>query len=1068
MCSSFVDVQINREVLAYMKRPLTRFVRFGFALLSLFFFAGDVFAQDYSSNLVGHWTFDETSGTVAADSAGSNNGTMAGGLTGANSISGVVGNALQFDGVDDEISVGYVPGNTGTISMWFKSDGTLDSSTPDAPILEASGGTGRNTVFRKDWARSGIGGARCNGNDGSIDFVITPASNRYSNACTSTTSWTADQWYHLVATWDGSNQLMYVNGVLESTHSQSRTGGWGNLKVQLSFGSHGGAADDLRAYDRVLSAEDVAALYDYSISDCSSPSGMVGEINFNQVDRIYQYCNGSAWIGVGKKDENSSSVSTANLIAHWGLDESSGSQANDSSVNSYTGTLSGGLSFVNNSVAGVVGRALDFDGVDDKVSISSFTGLTAPMSFSAWIKPDLSATTSKLSYAVRGDNTNFYIKWDSNFGPEATLGFFSTTGSNVNVSIGDVTPGQWHYIAGTFDGTTLRAYNNGVEVDASPNSLVPRSTATPKANIGENFEGSIDDVRVYTRVLTPAEIQTMYDDLAPTCQAPNSGLVAYWKMDETTGTTAVDETGNNDAAMQGAMAANTATGAGAVDTALFFNNNQMTVPHHASHNDLSTGYTIAGWFYFDSTQTGTIFPSIVSKNNNSGGWGDSLVFGRTSAGGNIVGGRVRLNVTHGRSTGSPNASYTGWSYEVDQWVHVILTWDGSTVTWYKNGVAISTTAVTTPPDTSTGDLRIGSGRYNWSNDNFQGGLDDLRIYNRVLSSNEISALYGAAGGLCSQSNCANPMGAQAELVFNTSHNTMQYCNGENWIAMGPSGDGGSGCISPVGLQGELIYNSFYNVLQYCEGDEWVAAGRGDIPSVPSTGLAAHWTFDETSGIVLADSSGNGRDTAVRTIDPTSVDEDVSATTVAGKISNAQRLNGGDDRIYVKNDTHFIAGASEASMCLWLNLQASSIIQDYSIMGKYKVGSSDGGFWFWVDEVANYSGRTNTISFAPNLSDTYKTMRVEGGASNLVSLNQWDHYCATFSGGNFIRVYKNGILSNENSSTVPPTMGTDTTLPFKIGNENSNIRGFDGMFDDVRIYERALSSSEVLQLYDATR
>ena len=90
-----------------MKRPLTRFVRFGFALLSLFFFAGDVFAQDYSSNLVGHWTFDETSGTVAADSAGSNNGTMAGGLTGANSISGVVGNALQFDGVDDEISVGY-------------------------------------------------------------------------------------------------------------------------------------------------------------------------------------------------------------------------------------------------------------------------------------------------------------------------------------------------------------------------------------------------------------------------------------------------------------------------------------------------------------------------------------------------------------------------------------------------------------------------------------------------------------------------------------------------------------------------------------------------------------------------------------------------------------------------------------------------------------------------------------------------------------------------------------------------------------------------------------------------
>jgi hypothetical protein len=71
----------------------------------------------------------------------------------------------------------------------------------------------------------------------------------------------------------------------------------------------------------------------------------------------------------------------------------------------------------------------------------------------------------------------------------------------------------WTHVAGTYDGTTLRLYINGVQV-ASVNRTGPIATSTGPLRIGGNslwgefFQGRIDEVRVYNRALTPAEIQT--------------------------------------------------------------------------------------------------------------------------------------------------------------------------------------------------------------------------------------------------------------------------------------------------------------------------------------------------------------------------------------------------------------------------------------------------------------------------------------------------------------------------------------------------------------------------------
>ena len=71
------------------------------------------------------------------------------------------------------------------------------------------------------------------------------------------------------------------------------------------------------------------------------------------------------------------------------------------------------------------------------------------------------------------------------------------------------------------------------------------------------------------------------------------------------------------------------------------------------------------------------------------------------------------------------------------------------------------------------------------------------------------------------------------IIYESANDQMQYCDGENWVPMGPPGDGGGGCSSPAGTAGDLVYNSTYNIMQYCEGDEYIAIGQGLDPCDPS-------------------------------------------------------------------------------------------------------------------------------------------------------------------------------------------------------------------------------------------
>jgi len=91
-------------------------------------------------------------------------------------------------------------------------------------------------------------------------------------------------------------------------------------------------------------------------------------------------------------------------------------------------------------------------------------------------------------------------------------------------------------------------------------------------------------------------------------------------------------------------------------------------------------------------------------------------------------------------------------------------------------------------------------------------LDEIRLYKRALSAAEVSNMYNDLL-VC----------IAGDMVYNSASHVYQYCNGLQWVAMGPvPGAGGSGCSSPTGSEGSMIFNSASSVEQYCDGTNWIA------------------------------------------------------------------------------------------------------------------------------------------------------------------------------------------------------------------------------------------------------
>ncbi len=450
--------------------------------------------------LVAHWTFDEPSGPPCLDSTGQgNDAACASGQGNVQPVPGLFGGALRFSGghmlqSPERPKFGKMPAIA--ISAW----------------VMPSGFETYNEIFRKEDGDQrvlfsfqhnatilslglNIGGyIEC-------DAKIEPA-------------WVLDgAWRHCAATFDGQTMRVYLDGrEIGSLERPGQISSGGSAPGCIGSSSGGecfqGLMDDLRIYADALTAGEVAQLHRNGVEALTRLAELV------------------------PADEPRLDPPP---VAHWTFNERGAAPVIREVSGDEGMTMATGPGIARRR--GVHGAGLDLRGshrLEARVPplARELEGLTV----SAWTKPT---------------NLGGYCEIFRREGPSRILLSFQENGTilafglNVGgyeeldapIELARVLDGTWHHCAATFDGQTMRVYLDGREIGsmAKPGRIAPEADIPAfLASCGdrEHFQGAIDDVRIYDRGLSAADIGRLYqggqESLARAADQLQSTLDAFY------------------------------------------------------------------------------------------------------------------------------------------------------------------------------------------------------------------------------------------------------------------------------------------------------------------------------------------------------------------------------------------------------------------------------------------------------------------------------------------------------------------------------------------------------------
>jgi hypothetical protein len=465
---------------------------------------------------VGKWSMDEGTGATAADSVGGKDAGLAGGATWTDKAR--LGKALQGDGTSAYAATTSSALDTTksfTVSAWAR----LTSTAHNAVAVAQSGANGSAFALYYSTAYQAWVFNRYTADSASPTIVRS----------VSTMTPAVGVWTHLMGVYDAQQQTIQlsVNGVPQGdpvafTTPWQATGG-----LQMARGQAGGTftdyfpgqIDDVTTWNRILSDEEIADLE--AMADATSGQAQPA------------------------------------LAAEWGLDETSGTSASDSSGYGHAATVAAGGSWADD-IDGGRGNVLSLNGTStaNAAATGPIVDSQGDFTVAAWAKLDATALSDttvahhmRIATQSGGVRDSWGLWYDQAAGSTQGVWVFgrttadSTTGTVVKVpadiaSAQLVDPGEWTFLTGVYDGAhhQLFLYVNGTRQGAPGDTDTDDDTgdgivfddpwqATGTFNIGRGristgaysdyADSLVDDVRVWTGVMSDTAIDQMYVNELP-------------------------------------------------------------------------------------------------------------------------------------------------------------------------------------------------------------------------------------------------------------------------------------------------------------------------------------------------------------------------------------------------------------------------------------------------------------------------------------------------------------------------------------------------------------------------
>jgi uncharacterized delta-60 repeat protein len=590
-----------------------------------------------------------------------------------------------------------------------------------------------------------------------------------------------NQWVYLAITMSNGVKTHYMNGVNVGT--LTHTTNTVNVDIpkigsRIELGEYfDGYIDEVRISNIARTPEEIYQQYEAGYKSKVSGSVLSESIDMSNSADIESL----TWLSVGDDTgDGETPYSTTGLVGQWNLNESSGTTADNvgSCGSSCDGTLTNFSNTSGQDVAVDSGwtsdnrrwgdGALMFDGSNDYMSIADNSSLdfTSSLTMSFWIKSEEDSSSRGTIISKRADST--FEGYGIRFYDGEFRAFISDSSGNYlepTVDYEVISDGDWHYVVVTVLGIESKLYIDGfLEDTKSNNEFTGIGTNNEPLEFGyssslgtswTNFTGILDSVKLYSRALNSTEILSNYQsgniemryrtsDNGSTWSdwyggteesvedfedeylydTDDTGLVAYYPMDETSGTNVEDVTTNtNDGTASGTVIVDGKYGKG---RGFDVSNDYLNIDSVAGiHNESS--YSISFWVKAPAQQDNRVYSEGSNSTNNPL---FTLGSGATST--------TKLRVYIRDDLGSLELNMeSSASVFNNNWNHVIFLDNNGSYNLYING-KLDSSGNYTKTNKSLNKATIGAvGRASY--DYVLGGsIDEFRIYNRALSFFEIS------------------------------------------------------------------------------------------------------------------------------------------------------------------------------------------------------------------------------------------------------------------------------------------------------------------------------------------